>query len=409
MSTAASKSAFANRLTHQCSKVDKRILRSLVWISVARMWRPWMGIINREAILAVLRTVKDADLQHDIVSLNFVRSLEIEGSAVRFKLVLNTPASPSKVKLEQAAREAVLSIPGVETVDIRLESEIPQARVAEGKQTVPGISNIVAVSSGKGGVGKSTVAVNLAIALAQYGAKVGLLDTDVYGPNVPIMVGVNAEPAVRGQKLLPHEVHGIKVMSLGFLNRGDKPVVWRGPMLHTAVRQFLYDVEWGDLDYLIVDMPPGTGDAQLSLAQLVPVQGAVLVTTPQEVAMADVRKAFNMFEQVHIPVLGIVENMSYFVCPNCSERHEIFGSGGGQELARRFKSNLLGEIPLSVSVREGGDIGISIVVGAPDSMQAAAFKQIAENVATQISISSLKGGALPIIDMSDSRGDRCTV
>src|SRR6185436_10547659 len=207
------------------------------------------------------------------------------------------------------------------------------------KQSVPGIRTIIAVSSGKGGVGKSTVAVNLAVSLAQLGERVGLLDTDMYGPNVPIMVGINAEPSVRDQRLLPHEAYKVKVMSLGFLNRGDKPVIWRGPMLHTAVRQFLYDVEWGDLDYLIVDMPPGTGDAQLSLAQLVPVQGAVLVTTPQEVALGDVRKAYNMFEQVHIPVLGIVENMSYFICPNCSERHQIFGVGGGADLAKGFNSN----------------------------------------------------------------------
>src|SRR6266404_5910479 len=368
-----------------------------------------MAAISREAILEVLRGVRDPGLNRDIVSLNFVRDLEVDGSTVRFRLVLNTPASPAKWKLREAAREAVRSMAGVEAVEIKLESMIPKAGPTEGKQSVPGVANIIAVSSGKGGVGKSTVAVNLAIALAQYGARVGLLDTDVYAPNVPIMMGVSEEPAVRGQKLLPLEAHGIKVMSLGFLNRGDKPVVWRGPMLHTAVRQFLYDVEWGELDYLIVDMPPGTGDAQLSLAQLVPVQGAVLVTTPQEVAMADVRKAFNMFEQVHIPVLGIVENMSYFLCPKCSERHEIFGAGGGQELATRFNSVLLGQVPLSISVREGGDIGVPIVVGAPDSPQAAAFIQIAENVATQISLSSLKSPGLPIIDMSDNRGDRFAV
>jgi ATP-binding protein involved in chromosome partitioning len=368
-----------------------------------------MAGIKRESILDVLRDVRDSGLNRDIVSLNFVRDLEVHGSTVRLRLVLNTPASPARLKLQEAARDAIRSVAGVEMVEIKLESEIPKAGTEEGKQSVPGVANIIAVSSGKGGVGKSTVAVNLAIALAQYGARVGLLDTDVYGPNVPIMVGINEEPGVRGQKLLPHSAHGIKVMSLGFLNRGDKPVVWRGPMLHTAVRQFLYDVEWGELDYLIVDMPPGTGDAQLSLAQLVPVQGAVLVTTPQEVAMGDVRKAYNMFEQVHIPVLGIVENMSYFVCPNCSERHAIFGEGGGKELAERFNNQLLGQVPISISIREGGDSGIPIVVGAPDSPQALAFKEIADNVATQIGLAALKGGGLPIIDMSDSRGDRFAV
>jgi ATP-binding protein involved in chromosome partitioning len=277
------------------------------------------------------------------------------------------------------------------------------------KQSVPGVKNIIAVSSGKGGVGKSTVAVNLAVALAQNGQRVGLLDTDVYGPNVPIMVGISAEPSVRDQKLIPHEAYGVKVMSLGFLNRGDKPVVWRGPMLHTAIRQFLYDVDWGRLDYLIVDMPPGTGDAQLSLAQLVPVQGAVLVTTPQEVAMADVRKAFNMFEQVHIPVIGIVENMSYFICSSCNERHHIFGSGGGEELASRFKSKLLGQIPLSGNVREGGDAGKPVVVAEPDSPQALAIKQIAAHVAEELAIIESKGAGLPVLDMSDNRGDRFTV
>ncbi|HEV8485140.1 MAG TPA: Mrp/NBP35 family ATP-binding protein [Blastocatellia bacterium] len=277
------------------------------------------------------------------------------------------------------------------------------------KQSVPGVRTIIAVSSGKGGVGKSTVAVNLAVALAQRGERVGLLDTDMYGPNVPIMVGINAEPSVRDQRLVPHEAYSVKVMSLGFLNRGDKPVVWRGPMLHTAIKQFLYDVDWGNLDYLIVDMPPGTGDAQLSLAQLVPVQGAILVTTPQEVAMADVRKAFNMFEQVHIPVIGIVENMSYFICSNCSERHDIFGSGGGEELSRRFKTRLLGQIPLSTEIRKGGDAGVPIVVGAPDSPQGIAFKEIAESVVRQVALDASKGSGLPVLDMSDSRGDSFTV
>ena len=368
-----------------------------------------MSGVKLESVLEALRGVKDPGFDRDIVSLNFVRDLNVHDSTVRFRLVLSTPASPAKSRLKESAREAALRVPGVEAVEITLESEIPKAGPAEGKQSVPGVANIIAVSSGKGGVGKSTVAVNLAVALAQFGARVGLLDTDVYGPNVPIMVGISEEPAVRGQRLLPHQVHGIKVMSLGFLNRGDKPVVWRGPMLHTAIRQFLYDVEWGELDYLIVDMPPGTGDAQLSLAQLVPVQGAVLVTTPQEVAMGDVRKAFNMFEQVHIPVLGIVENMSYFVCPNCSTRHAIFGEGGGKELAKRFNNELLGQVPISISVREGGDNGVPTVVGAPDSPEGLAFKEIADNVATRVSLATLQGGGLPIIDMTDSRGDRFAV
>lgn len=270
------------------------------------------------------------------------------------------------------------------------------------KEPVPGIKNIVAVSSGKGGVGKSTVAVNLAVALALKGAKIGLLDTDVYGPNVPIMVGIDEELKTVGRKIVPHVAYNVKVMSLGFLNRGDKPVIWRGPMLHSAVRQFLYDVEWGELDYLIVDMPPGTGDAQLSLAQLVPVQGAVLVTTPQAVAMADVRKAYNMFEQVHIPVLGIVENMSYFICPNCTQEHNIFGTGGGEKLAAQFKTNLLGRVPLSISVREAGDSGVPVVVGQPESIQAIAFNEVADNVVAQIRIAATKGGGLPVISIGDS-------
>jgi ATP-binding protein involved in chromosome partitioning len=368
-----------------------------------------MPTVNQDSVRAALRTVKDKYIDKDIVSLGFIRNLLIENSKVKFNLVVPTPVTPDKTMLEETARKAVLAVTGVESVEIKLESEIPAGRSGEGKQSVPGVRNIIAVSSGKGGVGKSTVAVNLAVSLAQFGAKVGLLDTDVYGPNVPIMVGVNAEPLTRGQKLLPHIAYKVKVMSLGFLNRGDKPVVWRGPMLHTAVRQFLYEVDWEDLDYLVVDMPPGTGDVQLSLAQLVPVQGAVVVTTPQEVAMSDVRKAINMFQQVHIPVIGIVENMSYFICSNCSARHEIFGAGGGEELSSRFNTELLGQIPLSISVREGGDLGVPIVVGAPDSLQATVFRQIAENVASQIGLLAMTGGGLPIIDMSDSRGDRFVV
>ncbi len=368
-----------------------------------------MALINSEAVLTALKTVKDPDLNKDIVSLDFVRDVIIEGANVTLKLIIPNPSPTAKLKLEIAVKQALSTLPSLSNVQVAIESQIPNGKGASGKQSIPGVKNIIAVSSGKGGVGKSTVAVNLAVTLAQWGAKVGLVDTDVYGPNVPIMMGIDQDPLVQGQKLLPLEAYNVKVMSIGFLNRGDKPVIWRGPMLGTAVRQFLYDVLWGELDYLIVDMPPGTGDVQLSLAQLVPVQGAVLVTTPQEVAMADVRKALNMFEQVHIPVFGIVENMSYFVCPNCAEKHYIFGSGGGAELASRFKTKLLGQIPLSTSMREGGDAGLPIIIGAPDSIQAEAIREIATQVAAQVSRAAYVEAGLPIINMGDGRGDRFTV
>ena len=365
--------------------------------------------LNQEAVLGVLSKVTDSGTGLDLVSLNFVRNLEVKSGTVKFDLVVNTPASPAKVLLQQAARSALLSLPGVEQVEVKLETDIPRPEGIEGKQSVPGVANIIAVSSGKGGVGKSTVAVNLAVALSCFGARVGLLDTDVYGPNVPIMMGLSQEPVVKAQRLQPLEAYGVKVMSLGFLNPGDRPVVWRGPMLHTAVRQFLYDVEWGVLDYLVVDMPPGTGDAQLSLAQLVPVQGAVLVTTPQAVALADVRKAFRMFEQVKVPILGIVENMSYFICPNCSEKHEIFGARGGEELAQSFNSHLLGRIPFSIDIREGGDVGVPIAARSATSPQAPAFLEIADKVASRVGLLAMTGSRLPVLDMSDSRGDRFVV
>ncbi|HQR38563.1 MAG TPA: Mrp/NBP35 family ATP-binding protein [Blastocatellia bacterium] len=266
------------------------------------------------------------------------------------------------------------------------------------KAPVEGIKNIIAVSSGKGGVGKTTVAVNLAAALAARGLRVGLLDTDVYGPNVPLMVGVNEQPKIVGQKIVPIEAHGMKIMSMGFLNPGDKPVVWRGPMLHGVVKQFLSDVDWGELDFLIVDMPPGTGDVQLSLAQLVPVQGAVVVTTPQEVAATDVRKAINMFEQVGVPLVGVVENMSYFICDNCSTRHEIFGSGAGASIARQFSTELLGRIPLGAHVRESGDSGVPVVVASPETDQAKAFREIADAVVAR-SETAGSAKALPTIKM----------
>src|SRR5438067_738414 len=359
--------------------------------------------ITEETILDALRAVKDPDLHRDIVTLNMIRDVKVCSGNASFRFVLTTPACPVRDQLKDEARRVVMAIPGMETVDIKMDAEVPKARGAIDKAAIEGIGNIIAVSSGKGGVGKSTVAVNLAVALQQLGARVGILDTDVYGPNVPIMMGGSDMPMARGEKIVPPVYHGVKTMSIGLLNPGDKAVVWRGPMLHSAVGQFLRQVEWGELDYLVVDMPPGTGDVQLSLAQMVSLAGAVLVTTPQEVSLGDVRKAYNMFEQLHVPCLGIVENMSYFVCPNCSERHEIFGHGGGEALAERYGVAFLGAIPLSISVREGGDLGIPIVVGAPDSPQAKGFRDVAQNIAAQVSIAAIKANkTLPVLNLRKS-------
>jgi len=356
--------------------------------------------ITEEMIFDALRAVKDPDLHRDIVALNMIRDVKVCGGNASFRFVLTTPACPVRDQLKDEARRVVMALPGMESVDIKMEAEVPKARGAIDKTAIEGIGNIIAVSSGKGGVGKSTVAVNLAVALRQLGARVGILDTDVYGPNVPIMMGGRDMPQVRGEKIVPPVYHDVKTMSIGLLNPGDKAVIWRGPMLHSAVSQFLRQVEWGELDYLVVDMPPGTGDVQLSLAQLVPLAGAVLVTTPQEVSLSDVRKAYNMFDQLHVPSLGIVENMSYFVCSNCAERHEIFGHGGGEALAERYGVPFLGAIPLSVSVREGGDLGIPIVVGAPDSPQAKAFRDVAQQVAAQVSIAAIKANkSLPVLNL----------
>jgi ATP-binding protein involved in chromosome partitioning len=357
-------------------------------------------VITEATILDALRAVKDPDLHRDIVALNMIRDVKVCGGVASFRFVLTTPACPVRDQLKDQAYRAVMAIPGMEQVEVKMEAEVPKARGNVEKAAIEGIGHIVAVSSGKGGVGKSTVAVNLAVALARLGARVGILDTDVYGPNVPIMLGGRDMPEARGEKIVPPVYHGVKTMSIGLLNPGDRAVVWRGPMLHSAVSQFLRQVEWGELDYLVVDMPPGTGDVQLSLAQLVSLAGAVLVTTPQEVALGDVRKAYNMFDQLHVPCLGIVENMSYFVCPNCEERHEIFGHGGGEALAERYGVPFLGAIPLSVSVREGGDLGIPIVVGAPESPQARAFNAVAEQVAAQVSIAAMKANkALPVLNL----------
>ena len=350
-----------------------------------------MSNITEQAVLDSLKQIIDPDLRKDIVTLGFVRDLKIDGGDVSFRIVLTTPACPVKEEMEGMAREFVRVLPGVTNVNVTMDAEVPQGRGLANSVAVPGVKNIIAVSSGKGGVGKSTVAVNLAVALALDGAKVGIMDADVYGPNVPMMLGTGfGQPEVSGQKLIPIEAHGIKMISMAVLVPPDKPMILRGPMLHGVVRQFLTDVNWGELDYLIVDMPPGTGDVQLSLAQLVPVQGAVLVTTPQEVSLSDVRRAVKMFEQVNVPVLGVIENMSYFIAPDTGNRYEIFGKGGGERLATEYGLNFLGQIPMGIEVREGGDRGTPVVVSAPESPQAEAIRKVAEEVARHVSIEALK-------------------
>ncbi len=350
-----------------------------------------MAQVTEPQVYGALREIRDPDLHKDIVTLGFIRDLKIEGGEVSFRIVLTTPACPVKEQMETQARELVGALPGVTAVRVTMDAEVPKGRGLGEKITVPGVRNIVAVSSGKGGVGKSTVAVNIAVALAQDGARVGLMDADVYGPNVPQMLGVgDLRPMVNVNKLVPLEAYRVRLMSMAVLKPGDEPMIVRGPILHGLVKQFLQDVEWGELDYLIVDMPPGTGDVQLSLAQLVPVQGAVLVTTPQEVAVSDVRRALRMFETVSVPVLGVVENMSYFVAPETGVRYNIFGEGGGQKLAEQYGVPFLGAVPLGLDVREGGDRGVPVVVSNPDSPQAKAFRHVAEEVARQVSIEAMK-------------------
>jgi ATP-binding protein involved in chromosome partitioning len=341
-----------------------------------------------QAVLEALRKVKDPDLSKDIVALGFIKDLKTESGKVSFTIELTTPACPVKKQMEDQAREAVLNVEGVREVEIRMSARVTAAGPGAGKQEIPGVKNIVAVGSGKGGVGKSTVTVNLAVALADAGARVGLLDADVYGPNIPLMMGITGQPRAVKDRIQPLAHFGVKVMSMGFLAAEDTPLIWRGPMLHNVIQQFIRQVDWGELDYLLVDLPPGTGDVQLSLTQTVPLMGAVVVTTPQDVALQDARKAIMMFRQVRVEILGIVENMSYFECPKCSTRTAIFNHGGGASTARKYEVPFLGEVPLSVGIREGGDIGKPIVLAEPESPAGKAFAQIASNVAAQVSIAN---------------------
>lgn len=348
-----------------------------------------------EKILEVLQPVQDPELQKSLVDLNMIRNVAIQDGVARFTLVLTTPACPLREMIVDDCKKAVQTLPGIKAVEVEVTAETPQQKSVPDRTDVPGVKNIIAVSSGKGGVGKSTVAVNIAMALAQSGASVGMIDADIYGPNVPTMLGledavVEVRKEAQGDVMEPAIAQGIKLVSMGFLIDKDQPVIWRGPMLNGIIRQFLYQVDWGTLDYLIVDLPPGTGDAQLTLAQAVPMAGVVIVSTPQTVALLDARKGLRMFQQLGVPVLGVVENMSYFIPPDRPDtRYDIFGSGGGEKIAQELGVPLIGCVPLEIPVREGGDNGQPIVVSGPSSESAKAFQAIAQDVAAKVSVAAL--------------------
>ena len=340
----------------------------------------------QEKIIDALKTVQDPDLHKDIVSLGFVKNLNMEGGNVKFDVELTTPACPVKEQLRTECETKVKAIDGVEQVEVNMTAVVRSTEHAQ--PILTGVKNIIAVASGKGGVGKSTVSTNLAIALSLTGARVGLMDADIYGPSIPQMMGIPiSSPKVGSEnKFFPHEKYGLKVVSAAFLTKQGQPLMLRGPMLGGIIQQFLQNVEWGELDYLIIDLPPGTGDVQLTLTQKAPISGAVVVTTPQEISLIDADKGVKMFQQVKVPLLGIVENMSYFVCDGCDKKHYIFSQGGGKTLADRFDIPLLGEVPIVEEVVEGGDSGIPVVMAHSESPASQAYKDLAGKVAAQLSI-----------------------
>ena len=354
-----------------------------------------MKTLTAENVLAALRPVRDPELDHSLVELGMIKDVRIEGGRVSFLVELTPPACPLKAEIQAACERAVAGLPGVTAVDVRFGAQVRGPAGTPGAENlIPTVKNTVLVASGKGGVGKSTVAVNLAVALARAGARVGLLDADIYGPSIPIMMGITERPTLNDeQRIRPLAGHGIEVMSIGYLVDPDTAMIWRGPMLNGAVIQLLRDVAWGELDYLVIDLPPGTGDVQLTVAQRVPVTGAVIVTTPQAVALADVVRAKMMFDKVNIPTLGLVENMAGFVCPSCSAVHDIFARGGGEKAAADLAISFLGSIPIDPRIRAGGDGGTPMVVSDPDSPASAAFFRTASLLAGKISVHVAQSGA----------------
>ena len=353
--------------------------------------------VEASRVLDALKVVRDPDLGRDIVTLGFIKDLKITGGHVAFTIELTTPACPVKDQMRDQARAAVSQVAGVTGIDIVMSARVREAAGADGaKQAPAGVKNIIAVGAGKGGVGKTTVSVNLALALAKHGSKVGIIDGDIYGPNVPIMLGMKTQLVTDGQKIVPAEKYGLQVISMGFLTQDDAPIIWRGPMLHSALQQFFKEVKWVDLDYLIIDMPPGTGDVALSLSQSVPVAGAIVVTTPQQVSLADSRRAIAMYKKLNIPTLGIIENMSFFSCPSCAHEADIFGHGGGEKMAGDLEVPFLGRLPIYQPIREGSDTGVPVMIGEPESVASRAFMAAAERAAAQVSIASFGRSTIPL-------------
>ena len=356
-----------------------------------------MTEITREAVLAALGKVQEPELHQDLVTLGMVRDLKIGADGdVSFSVMLTTPACPLRGKIEKESREAVEAL-GVKKVTVKLDSDVPNDGRMRGLVNAP-VRNAVAVASGKGGVGKSTVSVNLAVALAKSGARVGLMDADIYGPNIPTMMGAMFMPNPKDDKLQPAVAYGVKIMSMGYLVKPGQPLIWRGPMLNSAIRQFISDVDWGELDYLIIDLPPGTGDAPLSLAQSLPLSGVVIVTLPQAVSLEDASRGLEMFQTLNVPILGVIENMSYLSLPDGS-RMDVFGQGGGESMAKHYNVPFLGAIPLNPNVRIGGDTGRPIVITDPDSDAAKALQALAETVAARVSLAALGGNDTPTINV----------
>ncbi len=351
--------------------------------------------LDERAVLEVLKTVKDPEIHRDLVSLNMIRDVKVlDPSTVALTVVLTTPACPLKNTIHKDIDAALARLPGAPVAQIKWDAQVSRTGGLPNQTAVPGVKNLIAVGSGKGGVGKTTTAVNLAIALRRAGTRVGLLDADIYGPNIPIMTGAGGEPRGHDNRIYPFEAHDLRIMSIGLLIPEDKPMIWRGPMASKAFQQLLFDVEWGELDYLLIDLPPGTGDIQLTLAQSVPMTGAVMVTTPQDVSVADVAKGIVMFQQVKVPILGVIENMSYFLCPHCNARTDIFDTGGGKRLAERLKVPYLGEIPLDPSVRTGGGPGIPLMAAMPESGPGQMYTQVASYLAGQVSVRNFKQSSI---------------